>query len=387
MGEGEREPAIVCLGHLAWDHVWQRPHHVLSRFARRYSVVYVNEPHIEPELDGGPEVRVVECRDRLSAWQPVFPDRPEVIGRWRGHYAEIVEELLVRHGLASRVGSQLVAVRPLILWFYTPTPYYMLERVPARVVVFDVMDDLAGFKGAAADLAWREEQVLRRADVVFAGGRSLFEARRQRHGNIHLLPSGVEPDHFARALLPETPLAEVLVDLPRPILGYVGVIDERIDLALLDALASAHPLASIVLVGPVAKIDEADLPRRANLHYVGQRPYAELPNFLKGFDVCLMPFALNGATRSISPTKALEYMAAHRPIVSTAVPDVVASWSDVVAIARSRDEFVAAIGEVLAESREGRAARERREQELLVEATWDAIVGRMEGLVEQVLAR
>jgi UDP-galactopyranose mutase len=379
-------PAIVCLSHLGWDHVWQRPQQLLSRLARRYPVLYINEPTIDPALSGPPSACLVERRGPVVAWQPVFPDRAEVYARWRACYAELVAELLVQHGWARRRGDELTAVRPIILWFYTPTPVYMAELLPASLVVFDVMDDLASFRGASADLALREAMLLRRADLVFAGGHTLFAARRERHANIHLFPSGVDLEHFASTLRPQTEVAEAIADLPRPVLGYYGVIDERIDLPLLDALATEHPEWSIVLVGPVSKIEPTSLPRRPNLHYPGQQPYSELPRFLKGFDVCLMPFAINGATRSISPTKALEYMAAHRPIVSTPVPDVVANWADVLSVADTPAAFGAAITAALHERVDERARREQRQRTVLAASTWDTIVARMGELIERELA-
>lgn len=385
MDSDDAGPVIVCLSHLGWDYVWQRPQQLLSRLARRYPVLYINEPGIDPALPGPPSARLVERRGSVVAWQPVFPDRAEVHAQWRACYAGLVADLLVMHGWAFRRGDDLTAVRPIILWFYTPTPVYMVDLLPASLVIFDVMDDLASFRGAAEDLATREAMLLRRADLVFAGGRSLFAARRERHANIHLFSSGVDLEHFESTLRPETEVAAAIADLPRPVLGYYGVIDERIDLPLLDALAASHPEWSIVLVGPVTKIAPTSLPRRPNLHYPGQQPYSELPRFLKGFDVCLMPFAINDATRSISPTKALEYMAAHRPIVSTPVPDVVANWADVLTVADTPAAFGAAITAALNESADEREHREQRQCKVLAASTWDTIVARMGELIERAL--
>ncbi|HEX6384841.1 MAG TPA: glycosyltransferase [Anaerolineae bacterium] len=248
------------------------------------------------------------------------------------------------------------------------------------------MDQLSNFKGAARDLSARETRLLDQADVVFTGGRSLYQARKERHPNTHLFASGVEPDHFALALDPATKVAAEIACLPRPVLGYYGAIDERIDLELLHILASDHPDWSIVMVGPVTKIEPADLPRLPNILYPGKQPYSRLPNFLKGFDVCLMPFAMNEATRFISPTKTLEYMAAHKPIVSTPVPDVVANWSDVVAIAAAPDEFAAAIERVLNETRRQRRQRIARSEDHLACHTWDHIATQMQAIIDSALA-
>ncbi len=379
------QPAILCLAHLGWDHVWQRPQQILSRLARHYPVQYVAEPEITSARDIAAHLKLVAADGHLRAWQPVFPDRADVLERWRGTYAGLVRDLLLREGWVECRTGRPIATRPLVTWFYTPTPWYLLDQLPAHLVVYDVMDDLTSFKGAAADLPWRESQLLAEADLVFAGGRSLYAARKDRHPRVHLFPSGVDAAHFAQALDPRTELPPEIGSLPRPILGYYGVIDERIDLDLLEALARRRPDWSFVMVGPVAKIQPAHLPSVPNLHYVGQQPYARLPAFLKGFDVCLMPFALNEATRSISPTKALEYMAARKPIVSTPVPDVVANWSEAVTFGAGADRFEEAIVETLAET-EGQRAERAACQALMVGCNgWERIAEEMWALIDAAL--
>ncbi len=379
------QPTILCLAHLGWDNVWQRPQQLLSRLAQHYPVIYVNEPFMTtPEAE--PHLKSVAMGGNVSAWQPFFPDRQDVRDRWQENYMELVKNLLLDQQLVHQNGV-LAAAQPLILWFYTPTPYYFLDHFPADLVVYDVMDELANFKHAAADLRERETILLERADMVFTGGRSLYQARQGLHANLHLFPSGVEPEHFARALQPATPVASEISHLPFPVLGYYGVIDERIDLALLDYLATEHPEWSIVMVGPIAKIDPADLPRRPNIHYHGKQPYERLPYFLKGFDVCLMPFAMNEATCSLSPTKTLEYMAAHKPIVSTPVPDVVTNWGDVVKIAANAEEFAAAIEYSLRESTMQRAWRVGLSKRHLAYSTWDHITHEMHNLMEAGLQK
>jgi glycosyltransferase involved in cell wall biosynthesis len=376
----------LCLSHLGWDYVWQRPQHILSRLAQHYPVTYLNEPELTASGHGEPYLRSVASEDNVSAWQPVFPDRAHVLEKWRQVYVGLVQELLIDRKWVVQNG-RLIRARPLILWFYTPTPYYFLDHISADLVVYDIMDELANFKNAAPDLPQREARLLAQADIVFAGGRSLYRARKDDHANLHLFPSGVEPAHFARALDPVTETTAELEHLPGPILGYIGVIDERIDLGLLRALAAAHPEWSIVMVGPVAKIEPTELPRLPNIHYLGRQSYQRLPGFLKAFDVCLMPFALNEATRFISPTKTLEYMAAHKPIVSTPVPDVVESWGDVVFIALDADQFASAVGQVLAETEKGRRQRWLREETHVAGNTWDTIANKMRLQVEAALVR
>ncbi len=377
-------PGILCLSHLAWDYVWQRPQHILSRLARHYPVLYVNEPVLGPP-NSEPYLKLIDKKDNLTAWQPMFPDRPDVLENWRSLYVGLVQELLLHHGWARRNGQKLMNQQPLLLWFYTPIPYYFLDHISADLVVYDVMDELANFKNAARDMPAREDRLLTEADVVFAGGLSLYQARQGRHPNLHLFRSGVEAGHFARVLHPATEMADEVAGLPHPILGYYGVIDERIDLDLLQAIAAKHPEWSIVMVGPVTKIEQNGLPRLNNLHYLGKQPYERLPHFLKAFDVCLMPFQINEATRYISPTKTLEYMAAHKPIVSTPVPDVVTNWSDVVRIAAGPEEFARAIKTALAEPESQQAARKAREKKHLAAYSWDRIAAEMNRLIRASL--
>lgn len=380
-------PAIVCLSHLDWNFVWQRPQHILSRLAQRYPVIFMHEPLIDPDPESRLTLEQIADSNGVTAWQPTFPDRPDVIVPWRNVYVDLVKRLLIDQGWLEQNGNEIVATRPLIGWFYTPVPAYFTEQLPFDLIVYDVMDELANFKHAAQDLREREAKLLHAADLVFTGGRSLYDSRKDRHPHVHLFASGVDAAHFAQALDPATPLALELVDLPRPVLGYYGVIDERIDLDLLRIVAEQQPNWSIVMVGPVKKIEQTDLPHAPNLHYLGQQDYARLPQLLKGFDVCLMPFAINQATRFISPTKTLEYIAAHKLIVSTPVPDVVANWSEIVRIAATPEAFAAAVAAALAESDAERTARIVREDQVIARNSWDGIAATMHELIERALHR
>ena len=248
----------------------------------------------------------------------------------------------------------------------------LADAFPGAPLVFDKMDELAAFAQADARLAERETALLARADVVFTGGRSLQRTVEGRARVAKCYPSGVDVEHFERARS-SVPHAALRPYLPGPVFGYVGVIDERVDLGLIDALAAAYPAATVALVGPVLKIEESALPRRPNIVYLGKRGYDELPALLAGFDVALMPFALNRHTANISPTKTLEYLAAGRPVVSSAVPDVVADHADVVHVARDAAEFVRMVERAQRSDVVRLEAGERKAER----ATWDAIVAAM----------
>ncbi|MEO7496254.1 MAG: NAD(P)-binding protein, partial [Massilia sp.] len=269
-----------------------------------------------------------------------------------------------------------------IVWFYTPMALPLLQQLQPALVVYDCMDELAAFKNPPKQLLQRETALLNLADLVFAGGPSLYEAKRDRHPNVHCFPSSVDVGHFSQALARDTS-HPAQAAIARPRLGFYGVIDERFDTGLIAAMADAHPDWQIVLVGPVVKIAEDSLPRRTNIHYLGQQPYEALPPFLAGWDVCLLPFALNESTRFISPTKVLEYMAAELPIVSTPIADVVAPYGDVVAIGHSHAEFIAACEAALTMAAPQREAMLARMREIVARTSWDRTAGEMATLLGQ----
>jgi len=359
-----RTPLLACHSHLRWDWVYQRPQHILSRLAHGWPVIVEEEPVFD---DRPPGIDVLAVAEGITVLRPHRP-----VG------SSFDLGALVEGYIAAARGD-----RELVRWVYSPMFAAYGNRLGAnQVVVYDCMDELANFSSPPAGLIEAEARLLERADVVFTGGRSLFESKRGRNPNVHCSPSAVEAAHFARALEPTTQVPADLAALPGPVFGYYGVVDERLDYDLIAALADAPGVGSVVLVGPMIKVDADGLPRRANLHYLGQRSYAELPAYLKGFDVCLMPWALNDATRTISPTKTLEYMAAGKPIVSTAVRDVVRDHGDLVLVADDPASFVAAaLGALAGHSAATAAAmRDRAEQngwDATVEAMRDRVVERL----------
>ncbi len=345
----------------------------MRRFARDRPV-FVWEDHIpcdHPtaylEYHPFPADGVIALRPRLPHW-------------W--NRAQIEAGLA---GLLDVLAKTSIPTAPL-LWFYTPMMFAFAEHLAAQAVVYDCMDELSAFRFADPSLLEREGRLLARADLVFTGGYSLYETKRERHHDVHPFPSAVEVEHFVQArgaiAAPEDQRA-----IPGPRLGFYGVIDERIDLALIDAVAAARPDWSLVMIGPVAKIDTADLPRRANIHWLGTRDYADLPAYLSGWDVALMPFAINAATRFISPTKTPEYLAGGLPVVSTPVTDVIRHYGDVaaVAIAGEADGFIAACEAALALPRAG-AWRDEADA-LLASQSWDRTQAAMAAQIDRVVAR
>jgi UDP-galactopyranose mutase len=365
---------IVVFSHLRWDFVYQRPQQLLSRLAERRRVLYVEEA-----IDGGLEA---------DGWELSRPAPDVLVARPRlrelgGRTPENVEQTTAKM-LQDLMDAEEVA-RP-VAWVYTPMAVGLLDVVDPSVVVYDCMDELSLFLGAPPELVRRETELLARADLVFTGGVSLFEAKRERHPRVFCFPSSVDAAHFAQAR-PGVAHAEPAdqAPLPAPRLGFFGVLDERLDLGVIGALAEAHPEWQIVMVGPVVKIDPAVLPRRANIHYLGQRPYEELPGYLSGWDLCSLPFARNDATRFISPTKTLEYMAAERPIVSTRIRDVERSYADIVYLADGPDDFVRAWEGGLAANPGERARRVETGRQVLARTSWEATAQRMDQLLDSAL--
>jgi glycosyltransferase involved in cell wall biosynthesis len=362
------EHDVLCFSHLRWDFVFQRPQHLLSRFARDRRVFYFEEPH-----RGGPAR--IEIHRRGSRLKVVTPHVPAGL-------AGAEEEALLRQ-LVDRLIAVEQIERP-IAWFYTPMALGFADHLGPAATIYDCMDELSGFVGAPAELTARERDLFARADLVFTGGESLYESKRPHHPRVYAFPSGIDRDHFARARepLPDPPDQAAI---PRLRLGFFGVIDERMDLDLVAGIADARPDWHLVMIGPVVKIDPASLPRRANIHWLGGRSYADLPAYIAGWDVAIMPFAHNASTRCISPTKTPEYLAAGKPVVSTAIRDVVHPYADrsLVAIADTPDMFVAA---ALRELMRCDHHWLRRVDDHLALCSWDDTWSRMHRLVAQTIA-
>lgn len=370
---------IIVHSHLRWDWVWQRPQQFLSRLAERHPVLFVEEPAPHPTLQSPRAVlREVPSLPQLMV---LTPEIPEATSRKRANLDAIYQRLL-QNTLAGPIGRRFE--RP-VQWFYDPMAAPLFAgQLGERAIVYDCMDELSQFRGAPAELVRREHELLALADVVFAGGPKIHRAKSRLNPNCHCYGCGVDADHFGAALLEQTQLPEEVRNMGRPVLGYFGVVDERIDYELLASMANAHPEWNIVMVGPLTKIEPEHCPQLPNIHWLGGRDYGQLPSYAKAFDLCLMPFALNEATEFINPTKALEYMATGRPIVSTAIEDVVLQFSSVVRIGNTHELFIRRCEEALENPS---AMRINAGLKLARRNTWESIVAKLEGHIAEAIQK
>lgn len=364
--------SLIVFSQFRWDFALRRPQHLMTRLARDFRVFYFEEPVYDPR-GAWLEIRVPApnvhvCRPHTRVPERGFADAQMPV------LAELLENLISSHDLGTPV-----------VWMYTPWALPLLQRLDAKTIVYDCIEEPATAEEGARELEAREHSLLKLADLVFTGGPSLFRHKQALHEHVHSLPSSVDKEHFA-AVGPGIDHPEQAA-LGHPRFGFFGVIDQRFDPVAVSLLADAHPEWQVVLVGPVVNVDLRTLPRRPNIHYMGERPYAELPQFVSGWDVCLLPFNVNAATRFVSPAKVLEYMAAGKPIVTTALPDVIEPFGHIVHVGRHAQSFVGACERALAEPaamREKRAAMMRN----VVKATsWDSTAERMLSLIDDVAHR
>ena len=369
---------LICFSHLRWNFVFQRPQHLMTRFAQTKRVIVWEEPM--PAEPGAAASLDLSEENGVTVATPRLPDglsdadQDETLGR------------LLQGLLTGRKVDRPIA------WYYTPMMLEFSRPVAegAAAVVYDCMDELAAFKFAPERLKQLERDLVGLADVVFTGGYSLYEAKRGWHANIHPFPSSVDRAHFGRArtLTAARDPADQAA-LPHPRLGFYGVIDERMDLKLLAELADAHPEWSLVMVGPVVKLDAADLPKRPNIHYLGGKSYAELPVYLAGWDVALCPFAINESTRFISPTKTPEYLAGGKPVVSTGIVDVRRHYGELeaVCVADTHKAFIAGCEAALQLVKARASTWREAVDEALADLSWDNTHARMATLVDEAVVR
>jgi len=361
---------LLCLSHLRWNFVFQRPQHLMTRAARNYDVLFVEEPIYEPSDIH--DLRIYEAEKNLRIVTPILP----------AGLPQEVETASIRRMLAGLLNSQRVSHT--VAWYYSPMALAFTHHLSPDLCVYDCMDELSAFRGAPKALTVMERWLFSRADLVFTGGFSLYEAKRHRHRDVHAFPSSIDARHFAKATAANIKEPQDQQAIARPRIGFFGVIDERMDLALVDGLARLRPDWQLVMLGPVVKIDPSSLPRRDNIHWLGGKAYADLPAYLSGWDAGVMPFAMNEATKFISPTKTPEFLAAGVPVVSTPIRDVVRPYGEkgLVEIASTPEQFVKKIEFLMARPEASWLAQVKKQ---LATTSWDATWSSMQQLINSRL--
>ncbi|MFB2878321.1 glycosyltransferase family 1 protein [Floridanema aerugineum] len=363
---------LICLSHLRWNFVYQRPQHLLSRCAKERTVFFIEEPIFSADTSPCLDVSISE-----SGVVVVVP-----------HLKEGISEEEITLTLKTMLDDLLEQkqIKEYIVWYYTPMALSFTRHLNPLLVVYDCMDELSAFKGASPTLKALEVELFSLGDLVFTGGQSLYEAKRDRHPHVYAFPSSIDKNHFGKARnLTAEPADQI--NIPHPRLGFFGVIDERMDIELLGEIAQARPDWHLVMIGPVVKIDPTTLPNYPNIHYLGGKSYQELPEYVGGWDIAMLPFALNESTRFISPTKTPEYLAAGKPVISTSIRDVVRPYgeNDLVKIADNVTDFVAAAEELMSQDFDSSGWLEKVDS-FLAENSWDSTWRRMMQLIESAMS-
>ncbi|MEP6750539.1 MAG: glycosyltransferase family 1 protein, partial [Bacteroidota bacterium] len=360
---------IVCYSHLRWNFVYQRPQHLLSRFARNFRVLFIEEPLLDSE-----KAYLDNQQNDDKVWV-VVPHLPAGLSE-----AEITD---TQNDLLSDF-FYFFGVTEFVAWYYTPMATALNPSFKPLLVIYDCMDELSAFKNAPALIKKREKELMAKADIVFTGGNSLYEAKKNNHSNIYLFPSSIDRRHFERARSMHAELSDQR-EIPFPRIGFVGVIDERMDIDMLYAMATKKPDWHFILIGPVVKIDPASLPQLPNIHYLGPKSYKELPFYISKWEVAMMPFAINESTRFISPTKTPEYLAAGKPVVSTPIHDVVKDYGDkgLVYIADSSLQFIIEIQNAM--DMADRVQWLKAVDSVLSQNSWDKTVEKMLFIINTAL--
>jgi UDP-galactopyranose mutase len=360
---------LVCFSHLRWGFVFQRPNHLLSRFSKHQRVFFIEEPIFHEGVD---ELRIENFNPNLYVVTPYIKQglkKKEI------------------HSLQLKMITNLFATKQIyryFCWYYTPMALPFTDHLSPDLIIYDCMDELSAFKFAPPEIKEKEKELLKKADLVFTGGHSIYQSKKDLHHNIHPFPSSIDKAHFGVARsIKEDPADQA--SIPHPRFGFFGVIDERFDIDLLGKVAKERPNWHFVILGPVVKIDPASLPSYTNIHYLGGKKYEDLPSYIAQWDMAIIPFAMNESTRFISPTKTPEYLAAGKPVISTPIRDVVSPYGKekLVHIAGNAEEFIKAAESEL--NKKNKTKWLKKVDDFLAFDSWDRTWNQMVRLIESTL--
>lgn len=355
---------LLCFSHLSWNFVYQRPQHLLTRFSKFYQVFYFEEPKI-----GDSDRYLVNIQDGVSIVELFVSGHDDTTNE---RIQDLINQVLKEYDIENYIN-----------WYYTPMALQFTDHLNPEKIIYDSMDELSAFRFAPPHLLELEERLFKIADVVFTGGNSLYEAKKNRHHNIHAMPSSIDKAHFGKARkIQHEPEDQMPIGFPR--LGFFGVVDERFDIELLREVSAQRPEWQFVIIGPVVKINPDDLPQAHNIHYLGPKTYTELPQYIAHWDIALILFALNESTEFISPTKTPEYLAAGKPVISTPIKDVVQPYGNagLVQIVNDADSFIAAAAKILDDTEKEHWLS--MVDHFLENDSWDHTFNKMNALINNV---
>jgi len=355
---------LLCFSHLSWNFVYQRPQHLLTRFSKFYQVFYFEEPKI-----GDSDRYLVNIQDGVSIVELFVSGHDDTTNE---RIQDLINQVLKKYDVENYIN-----------WYYTPMALQFTDHLNPEKIIYDSMDELSAFRFAPPHLLELEDRLFKIADVVFTGGNSLYEAKKNRHHNIHAMPSSIDKAHFGKARkIQHEPEDQMQIGFPR--LGFFGVVDERFDIELLREVSAQRPDWQFVIIGPVVKINPDDLPQAHNIHYLGPKTYTELPQYIAQWDIALILFALNESTEFISPTKTPEYLAAGKPVISTPIKDVVQPYGNagLVQIVDDADSFIAAATKILDDTEKEHWLS--MVDHFLENDSWDHTFNRMNALINNV---
>jgi glycosyltransferase involved in cell wall biosynthesis len=373
---------LVCISHVSWKQsVWQRNHHVMSRLSEKHNVFYCNPIFVLYAVakNIGLFSNIQGKYKKLTLYNPIL-----LHGEKKLPFTKSLNKFLIVNSIKKLIYKKRlrdkVYNRNIVLWFYFPINEYIIGNLNENLIVYDIQDEYSAFAWISknpSDIKERERKLIEKVDLLFTGTNSLFEKKRIFSNNAHFIPCGVEVEHFKKAYSESTTLPEDILNIKHPIIGYFGAIDERIDMELLRYISDIHPEWSIIMIGPIR--EHADIiPKSKNIYFFGQKDYHTLPNYLKAFDVCIIPFKMIELAVHTNPTKLLEYMAGGKLVVSTAITDLKKLYSDVIYIAENKEEFVKLTEKCIKEKNGDKVLKGIRISE---RNDWQSMVEKMESLI------